>query len=410
MPRRPHVKAAAVAAAAVLLAIADCAVAATAGMRCRNTGSFERWLDGFKQEALAQGISPRALAAALPYLTFEQRIIHIDRGQRVFQQNFLEFSKRMVAPYRISQGTALMKKHADLFARIEQRYGVPAPVITAFWALESDFGKNLGKEPVLRSLATLAYDCRRSEMFRGQLLDALRLIERGDLAPAEMIGAWAGEVGQLQMMPTEYNKYAVDYDGDGRRDLLRSVPDVLASAANYLAHFGWRRGEPWLEEVRVPAEMPWEQADVSIEHPRSQWARWGVTRADGRPLPADAQRAALLLPMGRLGPAFLAYPNFQAFLKWNQSLVYSTTAAYLATRLAGAPPVSPGRGAPPALSPAQLSELQRLLARAGFDPGEIDGKLGLQTRAAVRAAQLRLGLPADSYPTPELIAYLRNAR
>jgi lytic murein transglycosylase len=283
-------------------------------------------------------------------------------------------------------------------------------VIVAVWGLESDFGANTGKEPVLRAIATLAYDCRRSEMFRGQLFDALRIVEKGDLTPPEMIGSWAGELGQTQMMPTEYFRHAVDYDGDGKRNLLRSVPDVLASTANYLVSLGWKRGEPWLAEVRVPAAMPWEQADISIQHPHAQWARWGVTSADGKPLPNDNRPASLILPMGRLGPAFLAYDNFQIYLKWNQSLVYSTTAAYYATRLAGAPAVHKGRGAPPSLTAAQLTELQRQLARHGYDVGEIDGKLGLATRRAVRQAQLKLGLPADSYPTAELLAKLRAAR
>jgi hypothetical protein len=221
-----------------------------------------------------------------------------------------------------------------------------------------------------------------------------------------MVGAWAGEIGQTQFSPSAYFKYALDGDGDGRRDLIHSGPDALASSANLLAKEGWRRGEPWLSEVRLPADLPWDQADLDIKHPRSQWARWGVTSANGSPLPADAMTAALLLPMGRLGPAFLAYHNFGVFLKWNESLVYATTAAYYAARLAGAPAVHRGRGQPEALSAAQISELQRLLAKQGAAVGKIDGKLGMQTRKGVKAAQMKLGLPADSYPTAELIARL----
>jgi hypothetical protein len=190
--------------------------------------------------------------------------------------------------------------------------------------------------------------------------------------------------------------------------LIHSVPDVLASSANLLAKNGWRRGEPWLQEVRVPDELPWDQADLAIKHPRSQWVRWGVTQADGSPLPADALAASLLLPMGRLGPAFLAYNNFNAFLEWNQSLVYATTAAYFATRLAGARQVRRGNGKPMTFSAAQVAELQRLLQRAGIVTGKIDGKLGLETRAAVKKAQVKFGLPADSYPTLELMASLRG--
>jgi lytic murein transglycosylase len=266
----------------------------------------------------------------------------------------------------------------------------------------------MGNDHAIRSLATLAYDCRRSDMFRGHLFDALRLIERGDLAAADMVGSWAGELGQTQMMPSEYIKNAIDYDGDGHRNLLRSVPDVVGSSAAYLVHLGWRRGEPWLQEVKVPPNLAWDQADLAIQHPRSKWAQWGVTQRDGKPLAGDALPASLLLPMGRTGPAFLASPNFHVYLKWNASLVYSTTAAYFATRLSGAPPMNRGAAAIPSLTPEEAKDLQILLARAGFDiGGAADGKIGAGTRAAVKAAQIKLGLPADSYPTPELLARLR---
>jgi len=374
---------------------------------CRTGASFDRWLDEFRREAAAAGISQRTLAAAAPGMVYDQHIVNIDRGQRVFNQTFIEFSNRMVAAYRIQRGGQLMQQHSAVFARANQQFGVPAAVITAFWGLESDFGGNLGKEKILPALTSLAYDCRRAEMFRGHLLSALQLIDRGDLQPEEMIGSWAGEIGQTQMMATEYNKWAVDYDGDGHRNLIRSVPDVIGSTANYLQSLGWRRGEPWLTEVRVPANMPWDQADLTIQHPRSQWASWDVTLSDGRPLSADELPASLVLPMGRFGPAFLAYENFQVYLKWNQSLVYSLTAAYYATRLAGAPPMHKGNGTPVALSFEQAKELQQLLRRYGYS-GEIDGKLGLSTRAAVKAAQMRLGLPADSWPTADLLARLHG--
>jgi len=224
-----------------------------------------------------------------------------------------------------------------------------------------------------------------------------------------MIGSWAGELGQTQMMPSEYYQYAIDYDGDGKRDLIHNVPDMLASTGNYLHGLGWRRGEPWLSEVRVPANLPWDQADLAIQLPRSKWAGWGVTLADGRPLPADNLPASLLLPMGRLGPAFLAYQNFQVYLQWNNSLVYSTTAAYLATRIAGAPALHPNTP-PPALPFAEVKEMQGLLVRAGHDVGNVDGFMGLKTRQAVKAMQVKYSLPADSYPTTELLERMRAGR
>jgi lytic murein transglycosylase len=388
---------------AALLAAGPVAAAAP----CHGNVSFERWLDDFKREALAQGVSPSTVASALTGIAFDQGIVNRDRGQGVFAQSFLQFSDRMAAAYRIQKGGALIKKHAATFARIEREFGVPAEPIVAFWGLETDFGANIGNLPTLRSLATLAFDCRRPDKFRPELLDALRVIQRGDLTAQQMIGAWAGELGQMQFMPSTYIKYAVDYDGDGRRDLLHSAPDALASAANFLSKVGWQRGQPWIEEVHVPANLPWDQADLAIEHPRSQWARYGVTLASGRPLPADGLAASLLLPMGRFGPAFLAYRNFKVFLEWNQSLVYSTTVAYLATRIAGAAPVHRGN-APPSLSAQQVFELQKLLAARGLNPGKIDGKAGLDTRVAVKQAQMRLGLPADSWPTAELLERLRR--
>lgn len=377
---------------------------------CQKDMSFDRWLDGVTKEAAAEGVSQATIASALPEMTFDAAIVRRDRGQGVFQQSFLQFSDRMASNDRMQRGIRAIKTHEALFRKIEQQYGVPAPVLAAFWGLESDFGTNNGNFPILRAVTTLAYDCRRPDFFRRQLIDALRIIERGDLRASEMIGDWAGELGAMQFTPSDYYKYSVDYDGDGRRDLIRSVPDTLATSANFLSNLGWQRGQPWLEEVKVPAAMPWDQADLEIQHPRSQWVNWGVTSAHGAALPPDNLQASLLLPMGRLGPAFLAYPSFKAFLGWNAAMVYSTTAAYLATRIAGAPPVSRGAGQVPVLSSQQVADLQRLLVAQRFGTGEADGKLGSATRAAVKKAQMKLGLPADSYPTAELIERLRVAR
>jgi lytic murein transglycosylase len=395
---------------AVLLLGGVLAANAASAAPCRTGGSYDAWLAAFEREAATQGVSQRAIGEAAPYLTYDQRIVNIDHGQRVFTQTFLEFSDRMAAAYRIQRGAALIKTYAPVFARIDKEYGVPAPVIVAFWGLESDFGANMGKYATLSSIASLAYDCRRADRFRAQLLDALRLIERGDLTPDEMIGSWAGELGQTQMMPSEYYQYAVDYSGDGKRNLLRNVPDVLASTANYLVGLGWKRGEPWLTEVRAPANLPWDQADLAIQLPRAKWAAFGVTLADGRPLPADNLPASLLLPVGRFGPAFLVYSNFlQVYLQWNNSLVYSTTAAYLATRIVGAPPLHRGNP-PPALALNDVKDLQEMLVRAGYDVGTVDGFLGLKTRQAVKAMQMKYGLPADSYPTADLLARMHAGR
>lgn len=388
---------------AAALAIAA-ALPANAQSCQNNPAQFPAWLDQVRAEAQAAGISANAIAQ-LNGVRFDQSIVNRDRAQGVFSQTFLEFSDRMVNSYRLEQGGRLINQYGSTFAQIEQQYGVPAAVIVGLWALESDFGANIGDQRTIPALATLAFDCRRPEEFRPQLLDALRIIDRGDLSSGQMIGAWAGELGQTQFQPSDYLRRGVDYDGDGRVNLLSSVPDVLASTANLLAYHGWRRGEPWLEEVTLTAAIPWEQADVYVQLPRSQWAAWGVTRRDGSAVPADGVRASLLLPMGRNGPAFLAYQNFQVYLQWNQSLVYATTAAYLATRIAGAPRVSRGSGVAN-LSFAQIQQLQTILTQQGYDVGGIDGVLGEQTRAAVRVVQQQLGLPADGYPTTDLLARL----
>ncbi|HZJ12210.1 MAG TPA: lytic murein transglycosylase [Methyloceanibacter sp.] len=400
-----HLTARAGVCAAVLFATAPHAFAA-----CESPAAFGRWLQGFKQEAVAQGISPRTVSYALDGLTYDPATIAKDRGQGVFAQSFVQFSGRMVSSNRLQVGGALLKKNAATFNRIQQEYGVPGPVLVAFWGLETDFGKVMGNLETMRSLATLSFDCRRPEEFREQLLYALKVIERGDLSPQEMRGPAHGEVGQFQFQPKNYYEHAVDFDGDGRRDLIRSAPDSLASAANYLQSIGWRPNQPWLEQVRVPSDLPWDQADVTIKKPRAFWAQHGVTYLTGKPLPAGDVPVGLLLPMGRYGPAFLAYPNFDIYLEWNKSLVYSTTAAYYATRLAGGPALSRGSGPVETLSLAETKEVQQQLAKRGFDVGKIDGVVGAATRDAIRNMQVKFGLPADGYPSVELLGRLRAGR
>jgi lytic murein transglycosylase len=260
------------------LALALTAPLASARAASCGTGSFESWLDEFKRDAAAQGISQSAIAAGLSGVTLDQGVISRDRGQRVFKQTFEEFSGRMVPP-RLARGQNLMKQYGSALSRIEQKYGVPGAVLVAIWGLETDYGVNIGKFPTIRSVATLAYDCRRSDMFRAELLDALRIIDRGDLSASEMRGAWAGEIGQTQFMPSSYIKFAVDFDGNGRRDLLRSTPDVLASTANFLSSHGWQRGQSY---------------DPGT-------------------------------------------PNFGVLQQWNKSEVYSKTIAYFASQLDRAP-------------------------------------------------------------------------
>src|SRR5664279_3659707 len=412
-PARPAVAPRPAAAPGQSAAPVQAATPSPRGATCHNGLSFDRFLAELKQQAVAAGVSQRALSEAAPYLVYDQGIVNRDRGQRVFGQIFTAFAGRMAASYRMQQGQERIRANAAAFARAEKEYGVPPAVIAAFWGLESDFGANMGNLPTLRSLVSLAYDCRRSQMFQDETIAALRIVDRGDLTPGEMVGSWAGELGQTQFLPTHYFNYAVDYDGDGRRDLLRSPADVIGSTANYIANgLKWRRGEPWLQEVRVPQNLssgfPWDQADLIIQLPRSKWAQLGVSYPDGKALPSDNLAASLLLPMGRTGPAFLAYPNFAAYTEWNNSLIYSTTAGYLATRIAGAPPML-RPSAPIAQLPLnELRELQQHLVRAGYNVGKIDGVMGQLSRSAVKAMQVKFGLPADSWPTAELLARMRG--
>jgi lytic murein transglycosylase len=248
-------------AAAISTVLAMPAAPALAAASC-GTGSFQAWLDDFKTEAAAKGIAQSVITSGLNGVTLDQAVLSRDHSQRVFAQSFEEFSGRMVPP-RLARGAGMLKQYGSVLGRIEQTYGVPGEVLVAIWGLETDFGVNIGKFPTMRSLATLAYDCRRSEMFRAELMDALRIIERGDLTPQEMRGAWAGEIGQTQFMPSSYIKFAVDFDQNGRRDLLRSAPDVLASTANYLVSYGWQRGKDWeTGSANFAVIQQWNKSEV----------------------------------------------------------------------------------------------------------------------------------------------------
>jgi lytic murein transglycosylase len=375
---------------------------------CKNDVPFPAWFADFKKEAMAEGIKAGTIQAELGGMTPDMGVVSRDRKQGFFNQTFLEFYGKLATNNRYQNGRSHLQKYGSIFDRAEQEFGVPGAVITGFWALESDFGVGMGELPVMRSLLTLAWDCRRGDLFREELKAALKIIELGYLRADEMIGSWAGELGQTQFLPRHYLNYALDYDNDGRRDLMRDIPDIIGSTANFIGKLGWRRGEPWLEQVKLTQDLEWDQADLAIEHPRSQWAAWGVTGLSGK-LPADTLQASLLLPMGRTGPAFLAYPNFRVYLQWNQSLTYATTAAHLASRIAGAPQMARGNSAEiETLSYEQLKELQVLLTRLGYDVGEADGKLGAGTRKAVKDMQQKFGLPADSYPTTELLNAVRG--
>ncbi|MCB1418378.1 MAG: lytic murein transglycosylase [Notoacmeibacter sp.] len=361
-------------------------------------GEFGQWLAGVKAEAAAAGAPAKGIEA-LSRALYDKKVIGRDRQQSVFAQTFADFSSRMVSDYRLKQGAKHMKDYAQTFARAEADHGVPAAVITAFWALETDFGAVQGDFDTLNALATLAYDCRRPELFRPQLIALAKLIGHGDV-PERVQGAWAGEIGQVQILPADIIKHGSDGNGDGLVDLRGTKEDVIMTAAKFLQDLGWRRGEPWLQEVTIPSDLPWEETGRTNRLPVKQWEEWGVKARNGA-LREDLS-AGLVLPMGKDGPAFLAYQNFDVYLEWNKSIVYTLTAAYLATRFDGAPKVDL-RTPSPGLQIIEMKELQTKLRARGHDVGEIDGILGLGTREAVRAEQKRLGLPVDGWPTRALM-------
>lgn len=364
-------------------------------------GDFGQFLQGVKADAVAAGVPASVADTALSGLSPNSRVLSMDRSQGVFKQTFLEFSKRVVSGSRMQIGRKKMQQYADTFARAEAQYGVPPAVITAFWALETDFGVVQGDFNTLQALATLAHDCRRPELFRPQLIAALEMVQHGDLDPRRTTGAWAGEIGQVQMLPEDIIAHGVDGNGDGHVKLKETPEDVIMTAANFIQSLGWRGGEPWLKEVTLPAGMPLDKSGLDQGMTTADWLNMGVTIRDGSN-PAGALPADLLLPQGKNGPAFLAFPNFDVYLEWNKSFIYTTSAAYFATRLAGAERYNAGT-ADNGLSDGEMKALQQKLAAKGYDVGDIDGILGGGTRAAVRAEQMQRGMPADGWPTRQLL-------
>lgn len=387
--------------AGLLPALAVTVFGAAAASACG--GDFAGFVSGLKSEAVGQGHDAGTVDAFFAGVRQDGKVLKSDRSQAVFQKNFIDFSRSVVSKGRLSTGAAMAKKHAATFRRIGADYGVSPGVLLAFWALETDFGQVQGDFNTLNALVTLAHDCRRPELFRPQVFAALSLYERGDFDPARTTGAWAGEIGQVQMLPDDILRNGVDGDGDGHVRLKTSAADALVSGAAMLRDLGWRPGQPWLQEITVPEGLDWSLTGLGHDLPVSRWQAMGV-KGRSATLPAGLS-GSVLLPMGRKGPAFMAFPNFRVYFEWNKSFVYVTSAAYMATRMEGAPPYDPGN--PEAgLSAKQMKSLQKKLAARGYDVGRIDGILGEKTREAVQKEQARLGLPADAWPTPALLAGL----
>ncbi len=362
-------------------------------------GDFAAFLGGIKAEAVGKGHAAADVDRFLARAKRDPAVIAADRKQGVYQLDFTSFSKRLVSLKRIQDGQIRSRRHDAIFKAAEQHYGIPRGVLLAFWAFETDYGNFQGDFNTLNALLTLSHDCRRPDLFRPQIFAALTLFEQGDFDPVRTTGAWAGEVGMVQMLPADILENGVDGNGDGHVTLKTSPADALLSGANMLRSLGWKAGQPWLQEVTVPATMDWSLSGVGKPRAAAEWARLGVRPRAGQlaPLPAS-----LILPQGHKGPAFLAYPNFDVFFEWNQSFTYVLTAAEFANRLSGAPEfraTTPEAG----LSGDRMKALQQRLAQRGHEVGLIDGILGAGTRVAVQKEQQRLGLPADGWPTAALL-------
>ncbi len=366
---------------------------------------FAQWVGSFKESARTAGLSEATLRA-LDDVQYLPRMVELDRAQPEFTRPPWQYLDNAVSTQRVAQGQEKLQQWRAPLEAAAARYGVPPEIVVAIWGMESNYGGNYGNTPTLSALATLGFDGRREAWARGELLAALRIIQAGDIDPAHMIGSWAGAMGQTQFMPSAFMNFAVDGDGDGRRDIWGSMPDVIASTANYLARSGWQPGQPWGAEVQLPQGFDFARADPSVRQSGAQWEAEGIRSMDGRPLPALAD-ATLFLPAGARGPAFLLGPNFRTILRYNNSTNYALAVSLLAQRVAGGPGVQapwPRDLAP--LSRSQVRELQEGLNAAGLDAGTPDGVMGPATRSAVRRLQQRLGLPADGYPTMELLGRL----
>ncbi|MEM8596170.1 MAG: lytic murein transglycosylase [Pseudomonadota bacterium] len=372
--------------------------------------SFEAWQAGFRQRAAAAGIEPSMLDRALAGIRPDPVVLERDAFQPEFSRAIWTYLDSAVSEARIRNGRAATAPRSALLEEIEARYGVDRSIVVAIWGLESAYGANYGNRSVVRSLATLAWDGRRRAFAEEQLIAALRILQAGDIAPDRMVGSWAGAMGHTQFIPTSFLAYAVDHQGDGRRDIWdASAADALASTANYLAAFGWEKDAPAVVEVRLPADFDFMLADGSTRLPASTWRERGVQRVSGTALP-DSDGVAIILPAGARGPAFAAYPNFRVIKRYNNATSYALAVAHLAERLDGGGPfVASWPRDDRALSRNETEELQRLLTARGFDTDGVDGIVGPNTRGAVRAWQAANGRVPDGYVSGTLLESLRRS-
>lgn len=368
---------------------------------------FARWIADFSASARTAGISDATLQSAFEGIRFIPRVTELDGAQAEFTRTVWDYLDSAVSAQRVVRGQDRLLEARPAVDAAAARYGVPAEILAAIWGMESNYGSFTGDIPTIDALATLGFEGRRETWARSQLLAALKILQNRDIDRAQMVGSWAGAMGQTQFLPSNFLAYAVDADGDGRRDIWGSLPDVMASTANFLARSGWQAGQPWGQEVRLPPGFDLALADGEQRRPALAWADLGVRSVDGSPLPALTD-AALLLPASARGPAFIVGPNFRTILRYNNSTSYALAVGLLSQALDGGPAVrTPWPRDLQPLSRSQLLALQTALNSRSFDSGTPDGVVGPATRSAVRRYQRSVGLPADGYPTLELLQSLQ---
>lgn len=377
-----------------------------------DESAFRACVLNLQSNAAARGIPQNVVQRAFAGVTTaDAKVIELDRRQPEFLLTFWRYVGNSVTEDRIAKGRQLLTQHGALLRRVQAQYGVQPEVLVSFWGLESNFGTFMGDFPTIRSLATLACDERRAAFFTNELTEALRMIAFDRIDPSIMKGSWAGAFGNTQFMPSTFTGNAVDYDGDGKRDMFRSLPDVFASSANFLQKSGWRAGEQASHEVVLPQGFPYDQADPSIEKTNAEWSALGVRRVDGQPLGAPDQKTAIGLPAGHRGPAFLLLPNFKVIMRWNRSLLYGLAVSILSERLVGRPGMTAIQTwDEPPLAVTDIVEMQDALRRLGHYPDPSDGLVGPKTRTAIRAYQAASGLPQDGFPDQDLLGRLRVAK
>jgi len=367
-------------------------------------GSWSSFVNGLRSEAMQNGLPASTADQFFGRLRQNQEVLNRDRAQGFFQRPFVDFSQRLISQSRLDRARQLRQRESRLFQRLQRDYGVSPGMMLAFLAFETDFGTFQGDINTADALATLAHDCRRPEIFRPQILAFAELYRRGELDPATTVGAWAGEIGMVQMLPRDILNLGVDANGDGRVDLRGTMSDAVLSGAALLRYHGWRPNQPWMHEVAIPDTLDLSRTGLRTQLSVSEWERMGVRPRHGS-LPSSGMSASVILPQGRRGPAFMIFDNFRVLFEWNQSFTYVATAAYFATRIEGAPVYDTGNPET-GLNRDQMRALQQRLQGRGFDVGGIDGILGARTRAAIQDVQQQLGMPADGWPTPGLLQRL----